>query len=235
MNFEKKLPPELEQRWEKLREQLQPLEVAAPPKLVKLWKFDNQSLLAILLILFATAVLTWIWWSAGKYEQTSTEATNEITVVSNAPTLSPQTLSGEIYVYIYGEVLNPGVYSLPSGSRVFQALEIAGGQTSSRELTINLAQILNDGDQIFIGKVAEIKTDISSRQVSSQANKDKCININDANVSVLDSLPGIGPVMSKKIIDWRQMNGGFKSISELKKVKGIGDAKYREIEPLVCI
>ncbi len=235
MKFEKKLPPELEQRWEKLREQLQPLEVAAPPKLVKLWKFDNQSLLAILLILFATAVLTWIWWSAGKYEQSPKEETNEITVVSNAPTLSLQTPSGEIYVHIYGEVLNPGVYSLPSGSRVFQALEIAGGQTSSRELTINLAQILNDGDQIFIGKVAEIKTDISSRQVSSQANKDKCININDANVSVLDSLPGIGPVMSKKIIDWRQMNGGFKSISELKKVKGIGDAKYREIEPLVCI
>ncbi|MGA0078272.1 MAG: hypothetical protein ACO3IH_02455 [Candidatus Nanopelagicales bacterium] len=61
---------------------------------------------------------------------------------------------------------------MPSGSRVFHEFEIAGGQTSSRELTINLAQILNDGDQIFIGKVAEIKTDISSRQVSSQANKE---------------------------------------------------------------
>lgn len=235
MNFEKKLPPELERRWDKLRDQLQPLEMQEPAKLVKLWRFDTQSLLAILLILFATAVLTWIWWTAGKYEKTSTEATNEITLVSDTPTLSPQVSSGEIYVHIYGEVLNPGVYSLPNGSRVFQALELAGGQTSSRELTINLAQILNDGDQIFIGKAAEIKTDISSGQTTSKSYKDKCININESNAATLDSLPGIGPVMSKKIIEWRQMNSGFKSISELKKVKGIGDAKYKEIEPLVCI
>jgi len=236
MEFQKRLPPELEQRWEKIREQFDPLELNDSSKLIRIWKLDRQSFIALLVIIFAAMALTWIWWTAGKYQPVFEKAPIQ-TPVSSAPSLAnlPKP-TDEIFVHIYGEVLNPGVYNLPTGSRVFQVLELAGGQTSTRELTINLAQILQDGDQIFIGESAVINTQILKDKSVVNENVDlQCVNINLANTSELDTLPGIGPVMSQKIIEWRATNDGFKSLSDLKKVKGIGDAKYKEIEPLVCI
>lgn len=237
MNFEKKLPPEIEQRWQSLRDQFEPLEITENRKLVKLWKLDNQSLIAISLIVFISLALAWIWWSAGKYQPAPPPPFNEVFEKAATPVAAATspTANSEIYIHIYGEVLNPGVYSLPFGSRVFHALARAGGQTSNREITINLAQTLNDGDQIFIGEAATIKTESTNIPSNNQVSGSNCLNLNSANATALDTLPGIGPVMSQKIIDWREANGGFKNISDLKKVKGIGEAKFKEIEPLVCI
>lgn len=237
MNFDNKLPPALEQRWQSLRDQFEPLEIKENIRFVKLWKLDNQSLIAILLIIFTSLALAWVWWSAGNYRPAPAATFEETVEISASPVTRANSPipNSEIYIHIYGEVLKPGVYRLPIGSRVFHALELAGGQTSNREIEINLAQALKDGDQIFIGEAAVIKTESTISHSPDQVSGSKCLNINSENAAALDALPGIGPVMSQKIIDWREANGGFKNVSDLKKVKGIGDAKYKEIESLVCI
>ena len=102
-------------------------------------------------------------------------------------------------------------------------------------LEINLAQILQDGDQVFIGELSTLSTSGVASNKTQPNQKNSCLNINLADSNALDTLPGIGPVMAQKIIDWREQNGSFKNISDLNKVKGIGAAKYAELEKLVCI
>lgn len=235
MNFENTLPKEVEKRWNQLREQFEPLEVSEKNKLVYLWKLDTKATISLLVILLSTIILAGIWWSAARWKEVPLTQINEIAV--SEAVVKPQEISKptEIYIHIYGEVVNPGVYALPLGARTFQAIEAAGGQNVERTLTLNLAQILNDGDQIFIGKESNLKTSTSAIRSSQTKEATSCINLNNANLSTLETLPGIGPVMGQKIIDWREANGGYKSIADLKKIKGIGDAKFSEIEQRVCI
>lgn len=235
MDFQKNLPPELEERWQKLREQFKPLEITENSKTIKLFKIDTQTFFAVSVIVLATLFLAWIWWSAGKYQPVTTQSSSLLADSSIGAATKKPLETGEIFVHIYGEVLNPGVYRMPAGSRVFEVIDLAGGQTSNQQLTINLAQILSDGDQIYIGEFAEIKTESPKKNSQNKDIKNNCININTSSASELDTLPGVGPVISQKIIDWRESNDYFQSISDLKKVKGIGDATFKELEPLVCI
>ncbi len=145
-----------------------------------------------------------------------------------------------IKAYICGEVRNPGVYEIENGARIIDLLKIAGGQTENSCLEIiNLAQIVIDGQRIYIPSLEEIG-DSDSLFFTEDSDGygftgSGPVNINTANSKELESLPGIGPVIANNIVEYRSRNGSFKKKEELKNVTGIGEKKYEEIEKLVSI
>ena len=140
-----------------------------------------------------------------------------------------------IYVDVGGEVNYPGLYSLPEGSRVNDAIIIAGGTTEKADLSeVNLAYILSDALKITIPKKeVEIKKKkaIVSKSINiSNNNSDSGkVNINTASKEQLKTLSGIGDSTAEKIIKYREKNGTFSDAEELKKVSGIGESKYDKI------
>lgn len=140
-----------------------------------------------------------------------------------------------IYVDVGGEVNYPGLYSLPEGSRVNDAIIIAGGTTEKADLSeVNLAYILSDALKITIPKKeVEIKKKkaIVSKSINiSNNNSDSGkVNINTASKEQLKTLSGIGDSTAEKIIKYREENGTFGNTEELKNVSGIGESKYNKI------
>ena len=138
----------------------------------------------------------------------------------------------EIFVDVTGAVNKPGVYSLAGKSRVIDAIKAAGDSAPGADLsTINLARVLNDGEQIYVDSTF---VNSSGVRVSKSVHKAP-ININRATAAELDSLDGIGPVIAKRIIEYRKVNGSFTSIEDLQKVSGIGGAKFAQIKAKVRV
>ena len=138
----------------------------------------------------------------------------------------------EIFVDVTGAVNNPGVYTLTGKSRVIDAIKAAGDSAPGADLsTINLARVLNDGEQIYVDS-----TVVNSKGVRvSKATPRGPININRATARQLDALDGVGPVIAQRIVDYRKINGSFLSIDDLQKVSGIGAAKFAQIKAKVRI
>ena len=138
----------------------------------------------------------------------------------------------EIFVDVTGAVNKPGVYSLTGKSRVIDAIKAAGDSAPGADLsTINLARVLNDGEQIYVDS-----TVVNSNGVRvSKAVRSGPININRATARQLDALDGVGPVIAQRIVDYRKINGSFLTIDDLQKVSGIGAAKFAQIKAKVRI
>ena len=140
----------------------------------------------------------------------------------------------DIYVHICGAVINPGVYQVPAGTRVYQALELAGGSSNDAYLSgINLADKLADGQKVYIpseGENAEGILSTDSGDVQSVM-----ININTASEAELMTLPGIGQSRAKDIINYRVKNGLFESIDDIMKVSGIKEAAFEKIKDLIKV
>lgn len=141
----------------------------------------------------------------------------------------------KVMVDVAGGVKTPGLYELPANSRVMDAIVAAGGTRSGTDTSdINLARIVKDGEQIYV----EIET---SRNLTTQTptrvarKRTGPININRATAGELDSLPGIGPVLASRIIDYRKTNGPFLSVDDLQKVSGIGSAKFAQFKSKVRV
>lgn len=150
-----------------------------------------------------------------------------------------------IYVHIAGEVSNPGMYELKHDARVSDAIDTAGGLTENADqLSINLARQVTDGEQIVVQTYIEAEpgnsksTDASDSGLPSSSNTEVLsskVNINTASASELITLDGIGESTAAKIIAYRQANGSFASIEEIKKVSGIGDRKYEAIKDRITV
>ena len=155
------------------------------------------------------------------------------THINAAPEIVPITISEpEIFVDVTGAVNNPGVYSLTGRSRVIDAIKAAGDSAPGADLsTINLARVLNDGEQIYVDATV---VNSSGQRVSKKVASGP-ININRATLRELDSLDGIGPVIAGRIIEYRKKNGSFLTIDDLQKVSGIGAAKFAQIKSKVRI
>lgn len=171
-------------------------------------------------------------WLQGK--PTEVAVTEPVVVTESATTATV------VVVHVVGEVKEPGVYDLPANSRVTDAIEAAGGATKDADLTsINLARVLFDGEQIFIGNInsaaAPSTSSSSSSSSSSSTNPAGRININMANAAQLDQLPGISPVIAGRIVEYRNQNGPFRQLTDLKQVSGIGDAIYDKIKDLITL
>ena len=156
-----------------------------------------------------------------------------------------------IVVHITGEVKKEGVIYLKKGARIVDAIKEAGGETKEADLSqVNLAYELQDGQKIYIpnknekilqyiiGKNGETMNDNSANtgNESTSYNKEGAkVNINTASQAELDSLPGIGPALAQRIIDFRVENGNFNSIEDIQNVKGIGDSKYEDIKDKIVV
>ncbi len=161
------------------------------------------------------------------------------------PTLAPTPTVAMVRVDVRGAVAKPGVYALPSGSRVQDAVTLAGDLVSGAEIrNINMARKLNDGEQLYIPATGEA-TAAPPTTAPAPAKGEKAptptktplgkININTATAEELDLLPGIGPAIAERIIQYRTENGPFKAPEDLKKVRGIGDALYNQMKDKITV
>lgn len=160
--------------------------------------------------------------------------------------LLPPPTPAPLIIYVSGAVEHPGIYELQPGSHVFQAVEAAGGMSATADGGgINLAALLNDGEQVHIPilhakattQVATNENDLPTNPLIIQENPPSLslININQATAKELEALPGIGPALSQRIINYRSLNGPFSSIEAIQDVSGIGPAKYEQIKDLITI
>lgn len=138
----------------------------------------------------------------------------------------------EITIHIVGEVKYPGIVILKTGQRIIDAIDAAGGETEEADLNkINLAQLLSDGDKIYIPSINDDETE----EYQDTINKSSKININTATLEELTSLPGVGESTAQRIIDYRKQNGKFKTIEDLKNVSGIGESKFSNFKEKITV
>lgn len=153
-----------------------------------------------------------------------------------------------IIVHITGEVKEPGIKELPDEARIADAIEAAGGVTENADLDeVNLAFVLSDGQKIYIpnknekeisGEIVYITAGSGNNVIVEdkvERGKKQKVNINEAKQEDFEQLPGIGPSIAKKIIEYREQNGKFTSIDELQEVKGIGEAKFENIKEYIMV
>lgn len=142
---------------------------------------------------------------------------------------STQVQSPKIYVHVAGSVKAPGIYQLDSGTRVYDAVLAAGGFTDkANQSSVNMARALTDGEQLLISSE-------SSSVTFEGAVTSSLISLNQASSSQLEDLPGVGPALAGRIVDWRTANGGFKAKEDLLNVAGIGDKLFASFKDLVTL
>lgn len=147
----------------------------------------------------------------------------------------------EIVVYVAGAVNRPGVVQLAEGARAKDAVDACGGFLPTADTNgVNLAQKLKDGMQVTVPEKSPQGTAVQGAAGGAQAGAAKSlpegmVNINTADEKELDKLPGIGPAMAKRIVEYRMENGAFQAPEEIKRVKGIGDAKYEKMKDKIAL
>ena len=183
----------------------------------------------------------------------NSQSQKKISIEESQPQ-AQNTQSRTVYVYITGEVKKPGVYKLSEDSRIFQLVEMAGGFTSKADRDfLNLAENVADGSHIHVGAKASqqsplipgmpanvhaniqpqnANTPITYSHSQPQSSTGR-VNVNTANATELESLPGVGPAIAKRIIDYRNQHGNFSSPEDLINVRGIGKSKLAQILPHV--
>ncbi|MEX0675028.1 MAG: helix-hairpin-helix domain-containing protein [Gaiellaceae bacterium] len=138
----------------------------------------------------------------------------------------------QVVVHVVGAVRSPGLYRLDDGSRVADALALAGGTTRKADLTaVNLAALLLDGTQIVVPKVGPGPAAASGTDASGAPAGP--IRLNSATVEELQEIPGVGPVTAQQIVAFREQNGPFRSVDELDAVPGIGPKRLEQMRELV--
>lgn len=151
---------------------------------------------------------------------TATEASDQVSIQQST-----------LFVHIVGEVREPGIYQLEVGSRLIDAVFAAGGLTKiADEASVNLARELTDGEQVIIFKIGDAQINQSASQKGMAQ-----ISLNRATQSQLEELPGVGPALAQRIIDWRSANGGFKKKEDLLNISGIGDKLFAGLKDSVSL
>lgn len=168
------------------------------------------------------------------------------------------TPAAQVTVHVVGQVRSPGLISLPGGSRVGDAVEQAGGVTRSADVgALNLARVLVDGEQVVVPKPGQTPQGaaaatgapgVAGAPASPGAtpgatpgggaaapSAGALVNLNTADLTTLETLPGVGPVLGQAIVEWREQHGGFTSVDELDDVSGIGEKTYAELAPRVTV
>ncbi|MEY5024188.1 MAG: hypothetical protein RL569_1101 [Actinomycetota bacterium] len=158
----------------------------------------------------------------------SQEQSNKLDLSYVATISSESTaVTGEIFVHVAGEVKNPGLYAVRVGSRVEDAIELAGGMTKSAfEQSVNLARMVSDGEQIVV---------LDKSQVASGGGASEFISLNNATAEQLEALPGVGPSLASRIIEHRKAIGSFSDLTQLRDVAGIGEKLYAKISVLLTL
>lgn len=156
----------------------------------------------------------------------------EETVVIETMAQTATEAVGTIYVYICGEVMEPGVYEMKAGSRLYELIEAAGGFTDRAATeSLNLAEELSDTQMITVWSIDDMLTG----EITQPVYDDGLVNINTADINELTSLPGIGDVRAQDIISYREENGSFSVPEDIMKVPGIKTSVYEKIKDLIAV
>lgn len=138
----------------------------------------------------------------------------------------------KLLVHVGGAVNAPGVYELANGSRVRDAIEVAGGTVEGADLdSLNLAAPVSDGEKVMVAKAGSV-TEAQPTESGSSGAK---VNLNNAGQPELEELPGVGPVTAQRILDYRRKKGRFTSVRQLLEVEGIGQKKFEALKDLVTV
>lgn len=150
--------------------------------------------------------------------------------------------SASVVVDVAGKVRRPGVYTLPTGARVYEALRAAGGvRGHAGTLALNLAALLQDGEQIVVGGPSTAGVAMPAPPAVGGATTGAAdasaapVDLNTATLDQLEALPGVGPVLGQNILDWRAAHQQFTSVDQLRDVSGIGDVRLAQLRPLVTV
>lgn len=228
---------------------------------MKKLNLKQNKIIAIILIILVIIAYYYLYLKNSTEEISNQDLEVNNTQASNQTNETEKETEETIVVHISGAVNIEGIVELEAGSRIANAIEKAGGVKENADMTdINLAYPLEDGMKIHIptkeeteanknnenmidesyiisssGGVSSKEDTNSTQGSSSTSTSSKKVNINTATQEELDTLPGIGPSIASKIIDYREQNGKFNSIEEIKEVSGIGDAKYEKIKDSITI
>ena len=179
-----------------------------------------------LLLVFTLSIGIGAFYFLNSRPQPAPQAVDVVTPLIN------QVEQSKLIINVAGKVKSPGVYQLPPGSRVIDAIEAAGNHLKGVDISdINLARLLVDGEQILVGG----NRLQSSKSVARKITVDNPLDINRATLAQLDTLPGIGPVTAQRIIDYRNKVGRINALDELKKISGLGGAKFEEVKSLLRV
>lgn len=161
----------------------------------------------------------------------------------STPTLHPSPTPAGLVVQVSGAVVNPGLVHLADGARVDDAIRAAGGASAEADLAqLNLARRMSDGERLVVPKLGD-PTQAAAAAPTGRAAQTRVptatpvlnVNINTASADELNRLPGIGPALAQRIIDYRQTNGPFLKAEDIMKVKGIGPAEFGAIKNVIVV
>lgn len=206
------------------------------------WSLDGRSV--VVLVVVAALAVTLALLLFGRSPRSETVVTPTLTAPAGVPSPPsaaesdgpPATAPTSLIVHVAGFVARPGVYEVPPGARVVDALDAAGGAIEGTDLSqLNLARVLVDGEQVAVGVPAAPVPPGVAGPGAAPTSGSTPIDLNTATESDLDTLPGVGPVLAARIVAWRDENGSFSSVDELLEVSGIGESTLADLAPLVRV
>lgn len=162
-------------------------------------------------------------------------ATAPVEQVAYEPTPAPSDPAGpnEVFVHVSGAVANPGLYPIEPGGRVVDAIAAAGGfAADAQESGVNLARAVSDGEQLVVPRVGEETMGAAGAGGVTTTGR---VNLNTADLATLETLPRIGPALAQRITEWREANGGFRTVEDLLAVSGIGEKMFEALRELVVV
>lgn len=203
--------------------------------------YEKQIKIAVIAIVVITALL--LFGGNGKKDEIVVEQTGEtqteMMVEENDTETGDEELrspASKLIVDISGCVKKPGVYEFEDGTRLHDVIQQAGGLTEEADIdAINQAEVVTDGQKILIPEKLETMDGAESTTFTQNAVSNGKININQADSTTLQEIPGIGPATADKIIQYRDANGRFQSIEDLKNVSGIGDKTFEKMKDNICV
>jgi competence protein ComEA len=190
-------------------------------------------------LLAAVAAGAYVW--HGRPQAQSIAPPSVVSGPASAGSISPSASVTSLVVAVAGKVRRPGVVTVPAGARVIDVLKAAGGPLPGLDLgTLNLARKVADGELVAVGVPALPSgaaggADTRASPGGDPAGATEPIDLNTATLAELDTLPGVGPVLAQRILDWRGQHGQFSSVDQLSDVPGIGDSRLAELRDLVRV
>lgn len=188
----------------------------------------NKRIVCSVIVIVCVVVAVIVYYMSDRTKESVVITDSRETVESTELRGEEDTLRKMIYVYVCGQVNNPGVVCLEEGSRVVDVIVMAGGMTDKADINvINQAEPVYDGQKVYVPAFNEV-------YVEDTTDNGK-VNLNTADESELMTLPGIGESKATAIIDYRKANGGFKTIEDIMNIPGIKTSAFNKIKEYICV
>ena len=201
----------------------------------------------VIIVIIIVTIIIILFYEKSIKNKDFIEINTDLNIMQTEENIIEDESKRKIIIYITGEIQKEGVYELKENSRISDAIEMAGGLKEDADIEdINLAQVLEDENKIYIpnknikkdnkNNMSKNTTETTKKENTMTQNiQNTKININTATQTELETLPGIGPSIALKIVNYRKEKGKFKNIQDIKNVNGIGDSKFNKIKDLIKI